>query len=71
MEGSGSSDSEDDANVKKGGKDEEDEYNDDVPLREWLLPDLDATERERLNQLGKFSGAALHSQREALQQRDT
>ena len=29
MEGSGSSDSEDDANVKKGGKDEEDEYNDD------------------------------------------
>ena len=29
MEGSGSSDSEDEANVKKGDKDEEDEFNDD------------------------------------------
>ena len=26
--------------------------NDVVPLREWLLPDLDPTERERLKQLG-------------------
>ena len=29
MEGSGSSDSEDEANVKKGDKEEEDEFNDD------------------------------------------